>query len=364
MRQCFRPPGILSAPPGSGGRSPRSGPGRGCTTCAARLTARRPCTTHRGLPWPSSALAARSGRPAPWCRRSAPAPHTPGVPGHVLPPLPPPHSGGPIPGRITRRRANLANSSSSGLGASGQPARTTHNTTRPGHGQRQPRPACLRGSAPPRWPVPSLSSQGEVRNGRNRHATRTSGPPASAATSAAPRQAHHAITDGLQSPALAAEMRRVRLACLNRGESTPARPVRQNGPLDLRTRQPGVPLDSSPRCATMTRRYAARPQIAVPQLHQLHRARQTVSGQMAVIGSIAVSGGRAVSRSAAPSTVSCGRVALLFAAIALPACRTGHAGGGGGEPAGRSPIKLPESGKVAAMTNKRASYRPGALHDT
>jgi hypothetical protein len=64
----------------------RSGPGRGRCICASGLMADVLAPTHRVPPWPSSALAARSGRPALWCR---PAPHTPGVPGlsscHRLP---------------------------------------------------------------------------------------------------------------------------------------------------------------------------------------------------------------------------------------------------------------------------------------
>jgi hypothetical protein len=85
----------LAAPPGSGDRIPRSGPGHGRTTCAARLRARRPCTTHRALLWLWSVLAARSGRPGLWCHLPARAPHTPGVPGLFLLAMSPRAASGP-----------------------------------------------------------------------------------------------------------------------------------------------------------------------------------------------------------------------------------------------------------------------------
>ena len=51
----------------------------------------------RGSPHrPSWPAAGSTCRPAPWCRRPAPAPHTPGVPGLFLPPAPAPHCQVPL----------------------------------------------------------------------------------------------------------------------------------------------------------------------------------------------------------------------------------------------------------------------------
>jgi len=45
--QVRLPVQALSAPPGSGGRIPRTAPGRGHTTCAAALTDRPESTLHK-----------------------------------------------------------------------------------------------------------------------------------------------------------------------------------------------------------------------------------------------------------------------------------------------------------------------------
>jgi hypothetical protein len=102
---------------------------------------------------------------------------------------------------------------------------------------------------------------------------------------------------------------------------------------------------------TMTRRYAPGRGSPFRSSTSYIRARRPVAGQMAVLGSIAVSEGRAVAgQRPLHSELRTGGAFVrgyCFACMEDGPCRWR-----GGELAGRSPIKLPESGKVAAMTSE------------